>query len=353
MNSNPLRAPRKRRQPMAVPHRPALALAALSTIPLALTACGTQVTGGPDAPSAAGGAEEAVGITNCGRELTFDAAPANVVGMMPSQTEMLIRLGLQDSLVGQAQTEVSALPDDIADAAGDVPVLSTDAPPAREDLLAAGPDLVVAPTEYEFTAEQGFASIEQLKENGAQAYVATGGCADRRNTAEVTDVLTDIENLGAIMRVPEEAEKLAKDAEDRLAAVEEAIDGEERPTVAQVYVEGGSLTAIGAGVEADIIATAGGENVFDPDAPEFEDFFAAEINPEEIVSRDPEAVVFGVSGPDQEEKAREYIQNTFPDVAAVENDALIAVPQADLHPGTLGNIDSVEAIAQALYPDAF
>ncbi len=357
MNSNPLRTPvrplRKRPRPAAGPRRPAFVLAALSAIPLALTACGTGVTGGPDGSSAAEGAQETVNVTNCGRELTFDATPANVVGMMPSQTEMLIRLGLQDSLVGQAQTEVSALPDDIADAAEDVPELSTDAPPAREDLLAAGPDLVVSPTEYEFTAEQGFASIDQLKENGAQAYVATGGCAERRNTAEVTDVVTDIGNLGAIMRVPDEAEKLSADAEERLAAVEEAIEGEERPTVAQVFVEGESLTAIGAGVEADIIATAGGENVFDPDAPEFEDFFAAEINPEEIISRDPEAIVFGVSGPDQAEKTREYIQSTFPDVAAVENDTLIAVPQADLHPGTLGNIDSVETIAEGLYPDAF
>ncbi|MFD0772453.1 ABC transporter substrate-binding protein [Streptomonospora algeriensis] len=325
-------------------------LAVLSALPLALTACGTGVTSDP---SNSAGPEETVEVTNCGRELTFDTAPENLVGMMPSQTEMLIRLGLQDSLVGQAQTDVSTLPDDIADAAADVPVLSTDAPPAREDLLAAAPELVVSPTEYEFTAEQGFASIDQLEENGAQAYVATGGCADRRNTAEVTDVLTDITDLGAIMRVPDAAEELSAEAGNRLSAVDEAIDGSKRPTVAQVYVEGESLSAIGAGVEADIIKRAGGDNVFDPDAPEFAEFFAAEINPEEIISRDPEAIVFGVSGPAQEEKTREYLQSTFPDVAAVENDVLIALPQADLHPGTLGNIDSVEAIAEGLHPDAF
>ncbi|MBB4932789.1 iron complex transport system substrate-binding protein [Lipingzhangella halophila] len=325
-------------------------LAALSAIPLALTACGTGVTSDP---SNSQGPEETVEVANCGRKLTFDTTPENVVGMMPSQTEMLIRLGLQDSLVGQAQTDVSTLPEDIAEKAAEVPVLSTDAPPAREDLLATAPDLVVSPTEYEFTAEQGFASIDQLNENGAQAYVATGGCADRRNTAEVTDVLADITDLGAIMRVPEEAEELSTEAEDRLSAVDEAIGGSQRPSVAQVYVEGESLSAIGAGVEADIIKRAGGDNVFDPEAPEFAEFFAAEINPEEITSRNPEAIVFGVSGPAQEEKTREYLQSTFPDVAAVENDALIAVSQADLHPGTLGNIGAVETIAEELHPGAF
>jgi iron complex transport system substrate-binding protein len=326
------------------------ACAALAVVPLALTACGTGVISDPAATESSG---PTVTITNCGRELSFDTAPESVVGLMPSQTELLIRLGVRDSIVGQAQTEVSALPEDIADQAADIPVISADAPPTREDLLAVAPDFVASPTEYEFTAEQGFASIEQLNENGAQAYVATGGCADRRNAAELTDVLTDIADLGAILRVPDRAEELAQDTEERLAAVEAAISDSPRPAVAQVYVEGNSLSAIGAGIEADIIRTAGGDNVFDPDAPEFADFFAAQINPEEIISRAPEAMVFGVSGPQHEEQTREYLRNTFPDVPAVEDDVLIAVPASDLYPGSLGNIDAVETIAQELYPDAF
>ncbi|MGW5877233.1 ABC transporter substrate-binding protein [Nocardiopsis terrae] len=324
--------------------------AALLAAPLVLTACGTGVTSDQAASDASG---DTVTVTNCGRELSFDTAPGSVVGLMPSQTELLLRLGVRDSMVGQAQTEVSALPEDVAEQADGIPVLSTDAPPAREDLLAVAPDLVAAPTEYEFTAEQGFASIEQLDENGAQAYVATGGCADRRNTAQVTDVLTDVTDLGAILRVPEEAERLVQDTEERLAAVEEAISGSEQPSVAQVYVEGNSLSAIGAGIEADIIRTAGGANVFDPDSPEFADFFAAQINPEEIVGRSPEAIVFGVSGPEHEEQTREYLRDTFPEVPAVENDLLVAIPASDLYPGALGNVDAVETIAQELYPDAF
>ncbi|WP_150244069.1 ABC transporter substrate-binding protein [Nocardiopsis quinghaiensis] len=326
------------------------AWAALAVAPLVLTACGTGVTSAPEASETS---EGTVTVTNCGRDLSFDTAPSRVVGLMPSQTELLIRLGAGGSVVGQAQTEVSALPDDIAEQAADIPVLSADAPPTREDLLTVAPDLVASPTEYEFTAEQGFASIEQLDENGAQAYVATGGCADRRNTAEVTDVLTDIDDLGAILRVPDAAEELIQDTEERLAAVEAAISDSPPPAVAQVYVEGNSLSAIGAGIEADIIRTAGGDNVFDPDGPEFADFFAAQINPEEIISRAPEAIVFGVSGPEHEEQTREYLRSTFPEVPAVENELLIAIPGSDLYPGALGNIDAVETIAQELYPDAF
>ncbi|RKS08467.1 iron complex transport system substrate-binding protein [Nocardiopsis sp. Huas11] len=347
MTGNDLRpASRRRFRPLKL----STAWAALAVLPLALTACGSGVTADSADTEASG---QTVAVTNCGRELTFDTTPSSLVGLMPSQTELLLRLGAGDSIVGQAQTEVSALPDDIADEAADIPVLSADAPPAREDLLAVAPDFVVAPTEYEFTAEQGFAGIDQLNENGAQAYVATGGCADRRNTAEVADVLTDIADLGAILDLPDAAEELTQDVENRLAAVEDAISGSAQPTVAQVYVEGNTLSAIGAGIEADIIRTAGGDNVFDPDAPEFADFFAAQINPEEIISREPDAIVFGVSGPEHEEETREYLRSTFPDVPAVEGDLLIALPASDLYPGALGNIDAVEAIAQELYPDAF
>lgn len=311
-----------------------------------LTACGAGV----DTENAAGDGSQPVTVTDCGRELTFASAPQRVVGLMPTQTDLLLRLGVGDRLVGQAQTGVSDLPADTAREASDIPVLSVDAPPAREDLLEASPDFVVAPTSYEFTAAQGFADIGQLERSGAKAYIATGGCADRRNSAKVTDVLTDIDNLGAILRVPDTADRLIAETRARLHAVDTAIAGRPRPSVAQVYVEANTLTAIGAGIEADIIKRAGGTNVFDASSPEFADFFAAEINPEEIIARAPDVIVFGVTDDDHEKRTRDYLRRTFPDVPAVRDGRLIAVAASDLYPGTLGNIGAVETIARGLHP---
>lgn len=343
--------PRSARSPRSIRTSVSVAGLALFT-PLVLVACGGGVT--PDFSSGSADAQNhTVSITNCGRELNFESTPTRIVGMMPSQTELLLRLGAQDHVVGQAQVDTSSLPEDVADKATNIPTISGDAPPSREDLLATSPDLVVSPTEYEFTAAQGYASIEQLSDNGAHAYVATGGCADRRNSAEVSDVFTDIRNLGKILAVSDTADKLVSEAEGRLSSISDAIKDHDKLSVAQVYVEGNTLGAIGAGVEADIIKKAGGANVFDPQSPEFNDFFAAEINAEEIVQRNPEAIVFGISSPSQEQQIRSYLRKTFPDVPAVQEDRLIAIPQSDLYPGTLGNIDAVETIAHKLYPDAF
>ncbi|WP_016698817.1 ABC transporter substrate-binding protein [Actinoalloteichus spitiensis] len=324
----------------------------LLTSVVLVAGCGSSVTADSSAPPS-GTPGEGVTIDNCGREILVAEPPTAAVGLSPGPTELLLRLGLADLLVGQAQTQSAPLPDDVAELASDVPVLGQAAPPAREDLLAVEPDFVFSPTTYEFTAEQGFASLEQLDEAGVTAYVATGGCAERRMEGTVEDVLVDIENLGEIFGVREEAAALVERGRADLDEVDERIREAERPTVAQVYVEGRTLSAIGAGIEYDMIHRAGGDNVFSPDDEAFSNFFAAQITPEVLAAENPDALVFKVSGPEQEEATASYLTSTFPEMTAVREGRLIAINSADTMPGTLGNIEVVRAIAEALHPEAF
>ncbi|MFC3275605.1 ABC transporter substrate-binding protein [Agromyces mediolanus] len=316
---------------------------------LSLTACGSGVSGGP----AADGAAAAVTIMNCGREVGIASEPTAVVGMSPSQTELLLRLGLADRLVGQAQTATAPLPGDLTDEAAGIPVLSETTPPSREELLRVEPDFVFSPTTYEFTAEQGFASLEQLDEAGVAAYVATGGCFDRRMAGTVDDLFVDLKNLGEIFGVQDAADGLIQEGAAQLAEIETAVAGRELPRVAQVYVEGSTLSAIGAGIEYDIVRLAGGDNVFSPDDPQFADFFAAQISPESLAALDPDALVFAVADAEQERATVDYLTRTFPTLSAVRQGRLIPVSAADTFPGTLGNISVVREIAEQLHPDAF
>ena len=329
--------------------RSTLSLVALGVSAALVAGCGSSVA--PTAP--AGAAGQAVTITNCGRDVTVPGVPKAAVGLSPSQTELLVRLGLADSLVGQAQTATAPLPDDIADLAADVPVLSESGPPSREQLLNARPDFVFSPTTYEFTAEQGFASLEQLRQAGVAAYVATGGCAERRMSGTVEDVFTDLENLGKLFAAPDEAAPLIEKGKADLAAVDTAIAGRAKPKVAQVYLEGTTVTAIGAGIEYDIIRRAGGDNVFSPQDPQFAKFFAAQITPEALAAANPDALVFAVNGPEHERATADYLNRTFPDMTAVREQRLIAIDAADTYPGTLGNVSVVRQIAERLHPDAF
>lgn len=346
--------------------RPVLPLAAIGVAGL-LAACGQAVdsptsaapdqSGNPATGSAEPGATQAapapVNVNSCGTEITVQAPAQRVVGMSPGSTELLLRLGAADRLVGQAQVDIGDLPDDVAAEVADVPALSGDVPPAREDLLATEPDLVVTQTTYELTAEQGFASQEQLQEAGASAYVATAGCFDRRAEGTVTDLFTDIDNLGLLLGVPDEATALVEEYQSELTDIETATAEEEPLTVAQVFVAGSDLSVIGAGIERDIIDRAGGQNVFQADEPQFADFFAAQVNPEVVAERNPDAFVFAAATEDDEQAVRDYLLRTFPDSTAVQEDRMIAINTNDTLPGAPGNVRAVRAIAEGLYPDAF
>lgn len=322
---------------------------ALAAVTLFLNGCGTAVTNTPTETDASG----AVTVENCGVDVTVSGAPTAAVGMHPAQTELLLRLGLADNLAGQAQAEGKTLPADIAPLAEGIPVIGGMMPPSREDLLSVEPDFVYSPTTYEFSADQGFASIEQLNDAGAAVYVASGGCQDRRVTGEVADLFTDLTNIGEIFGVQEEAAELSAENQAVLDEVAQAISGVDKLRVAQVYYEGGTLQAIGAGIEYDILKLAGSDNVYTPDQDLFASFFAATITPESLAAEEPDAIVFSTWGAEHEAETREYLSKTFPDMPAVRDNRVIAVSSADVFPGTLGNISVVRQIAEQLYPDKF
>lgn len=324
-------------------------IALLAASILTLTGCGTAVTSPADGEDLA----DAVTVQNCERQVTVERTPEAVVGMHPAQTELLLRLGLDERLAGQAQATSQALPDDVAPLAADIPVIGDAMPPSREDLLSTEPDFVYSPTTYEFTAEQGFASIEQLEQAGAAVYVAAGGCKDRRMSGEVTDLFIDLENLGTIFGVEDAAAELIEQSKAELEEVAAAVADVDRLRVAQVYVDGTTLQGIGAGIEYDILRSAGAENIFTPEQPAFADFFAATISPESLAAEEPDALVFSVYDEAHEIATRQFLTNTFPDMPAVREGRLIAVSSADVFPGTLGNISIVRQIAEELYPEAF
>ena len=314
-----------------------------------LAGCGQAVT--PTAAAELPG-QAAETIQNCGRTLSFAAVPQRAVAMTPGQSELMVKLGLAEKVVAEAQTKGGELVPELK-AGGKVKQLSDQMPPSREILLGVSPDFVYSPTGYEFTAEQGFASMEQLKQAGAESYIATAGCLERRSSAEVKDLLTDIENIGAVFGAREQAKAVRGEAAEALSRVEKAVAGKEQPSVVELFVEGNTMAAIGAGIEYDMIRTAGGKNVFSPSDPAFAKFFSAVIAPETLVQKDPEVIVFTTLDKAHEDATRAFLREKFPEVAAVKNSRMVAIDSDDVMPGTWGNIRAVEQIAKALHPDAF
>ena len=310
-----------------------------------LVGCGQSVSEVNEAKSSQSGTK----ITNCSVEHTYPAESKKVVALSPGQADIVARLGAGDKIAGIAQLNGEKMPASLTDQGHTPPVLSENTPPTREQLLKVQPDLVLAPTTYEFNAEQGYATQEQLKQSGAETYVAASGCLDNRSKAKVHDFFTDLDAYGKILGREDDAKKLAEQAQQQLDDATARYEGKSKKSVAQLYIEGNNVTAIGAGIEHSIAEAAGADGVFNPDDAAFKEFFAAEVSREEILKKNPEAIVFTTTSPEQEQASRKWMKENLSEVTAVKEDRLIAIPAADMLPGTWGNIDAVTTISQKLY----
>jgi iron complex transport system substrate-binding protein len=309
-------------------------------------ACGTVTAEG--ASSSAEQAGYPFTVENCGRKVTIPKAPRRVVSMHPSITELMIQLGLGDKVVAQAQDALGEPSPDLAKQVDAIPSISKDTPPNREVLLAQRPDLVLSGTEYEFSTDQGFAGYADLAAAGAQSFVATAGCKARRSAGTVEDTFTDLAFLGKAFGVQDRAARLEKDARAQLAQVA-AIVGDDAPVrAAQIYVEGGKLYAIGGAVEIDVLRLGGGKNVFAGDG-RFDDFYAAEVNPEVVLDKAPDALVFAVNSPEHEAETRAYIAKHLADTPAAKAGRLVAVDNTFVQPGTLSAIEGARVVAEGLH----
>ncbi len=325
------------------PARP-VALSAL--LALVAAGCGTVTT---DSSSAGPGAGYPVTVSSCGVESTLDARPERVVSLHPSTTDTLARLGVADTIVARAQTAAGEVAPDVAEEVASIPTISEDSPPTRELLLEQEPDLVLAPTEFEFSADQGYAGREDLEAVGAGTHVAAAGCVDRRSEGTIEDAFDDLDALATLFDVEEAAAEVEQEARAELAEVEQIVGDAEPVPTAQVYVEGGTLYAIGGAIEIDILRQAGARNVFEDDPSRFADFFSAEVSPEVVLEQQPEALVFTVTDEKHARETEAFLRDRLADTPAVREDRLVAIDNGLVYPGTLRAIEAARTVAEALH----
>lgn len=261
--------------------RPALAVV---PVVLALSACaGGTDDAAPSAASATGGFSP-VTVDNCGTEVTVDSAPQRIVSIKSTATEMLLSLGLADRMVGTAFSD-GPLPEDLADDASGIPVLS-DQVPGQEALLAAQPDFVYAGWESTFSAD-GAGDRDTLQQLGIGTYVSPAACKEE---GYMPDPLTfdglfdEFREAGALFGAEDRAEELIADQQATLDSVTPADGG----TTALWYSSGTDTPYVGAGIGSPqmILDAAGLTNIF----ADVHDTWTS-AGWEQIVAADPDVIV--------------------------------------------------------------
>jgi iron complex transport system substrate-binding protein len=320
-----------------MPRRTAV-LATTLVATVALSSCGLAA-GDETADTDAEGAYPLT-VDNCGAEVTFDAAPEQVVLLKSAAVPFLAELDVLDRVTARAGEYPRDYYDDETWAQlQEVPALTgrTDTSGhlqiSKEVVIGEEPDLVLG--EVDNLSRDTLAAVDiPLLEEPAM-------CAEGVDGPGFDDVADQLTTYGEVFDRRDEAAAAVADVEERVAELSAEPAGE-RQTAAVLYptVGGGVTYAYGTRSMAHpILEAAGFENVFaDADERVFE------VTAEELLGRDPDVMILlhSAGDPDEVEAAVTGLPGAD-DLSAVQDDALMPLLFNYVEPPTPL---SVEGLAQ-------
>jgi iron complex transport system substrate-binding protein len=164
------------------------------------------------------------------------------------------------------------------------------------------------------------------------------------------EVYADIELVGEALDAQPDAADVVAGMRDRVAAVEEAVAGEDRPrTFYEVSLFSGSIYTAGEGsFLASLIEIAGGD-------PILGDATTTAIQLEDLVEADPEVILLGDAAYDPSITAESVAQRQgWGEMTAVVEGRVIPMPEDILitRPGPR-IVDGLQALAHAIHPETF
>lgn len=311
----------------------------LFVVALSLNACTASAPVATEAPTSAVTEASSISafpmtvIDGNGREVTIDSAPARIISLSPSNTEILFAVGAGALVVGD--TEYCDYP---AEAVSLTKVGGYSADSISiETIVSLKPDLVIAEGSSQTTV------IEALEQANIKVLAI--------NSKSFEDVYANIELIGKVTDNEAEAIALVNEMKARVSAVTEKISSvpeEEHPTVFWEIWDEPLMTAGPNTFVGQMIRLAGGVNIF---AELTEDWPA--VSAEEIVQKNP-AVIMGPDSHGDKLIAEQLAARPgWDQVDAVKNNRIYLIDgNISSRPGPR-IVDALESIAKSLYPDLF
>ncbi len=300
--------------------------------------------------TASGALAEPVSVQSCNRQITFEQPPRRAVSNDVNLTEMMLVLGLQDSMAGYSGISGwKTLDEDIRAGVAELPELA-ERYASKEVLIGADADFYFAGWNYGLKVG-GEVTPETLAPFGIQVYELTESCihVGEKAPASMDDMYNDLSNLGLIFDVSERAQTLIEGYKAELEAFTSTLRTGAEPVRVFVY-DSGQDTPLSAGLYAmpnALIEAAGGVNILNDLEKSW-----ARIGWETVIERNPQVIVIINYGEvTAEEKRRFMLTNpAFADVDAVKNDRFVVLEYVEATPGPR-NIGAVKTLAAAFWDE--
>ena len=266
-----------------------------------------------------------------GNEVTIEEKPETVVSILPSVTETLFALGLDEEIIGVSDYDTYPEAALEKDKIGDMDM-------NPEKIISLNPDVAFL-SKYNF--DNHLDTIKQFEELGIKVVII-----DTEESFEAT--YASIELIGKITGQTEEAEEVVSSMKEELAAIEEKASKitEKKKVWVEVSPQPDIYTAGQDTFMNEMLNIIGAEN-----AATGEGWYSA--NEEEAVQLNPDVII--VTYGDFVEKAVEQVlgRNGWQEVTAVKNKAVYDV-DSDMTTRTGPRlVDGVEELGKAIYPEIF
>jgi iron complex transport system substrate-binding protein len=307
---------------------------------------------------AAAAQEEAaypVTVESCGVSTTYEAAPERVLTFDTSFLEIMLELGLRESIIGVWPNPQDRIAEEYAELVTDVAVISEESwpPPGLETILSFDPDFVYGGYGYVFSEESGV-TPESLAEAGVNSYSLIESCIGAEAgmiDPSMETIYTDIRRIGAIFGVSERAVEIIAEMEANVEAVQAQL-GEIEAPLRVFYFGGGDaapFTTGRYGMPTALIGAAGGENILIAVEDDW-----TEVSWETVITADPEVIILETSSwATAEDRIAELMAvPALADVTAIREQRFVELPYLMAIP-SLRNDESVAQLAEAFYPDRF
>ena len=286
---------------------------------------------------------EVVTIENEGMTITFEEAPKKAISINQHVTEVMLALGLEDSMVGTAYLD-DVIYEPLQAAYKEVPVLAEQYP-SKEQIISTEADFIYGGWASAFN-EKNVASREELQGLDIDTYLQSSSV---KVAPTLEDVQKDITNIAAIFRVEERGKALIEEMNEDIKAIQTKIPENTDPLNVLVFDSGETdvFTATQNFMNT-LITMAGGKNVFG----DIEDNWAT-VSKEDAVERGADVVVVIDYGQTTAEEKIAFLKAdpALSQIPAVQNDRFVVLPLSAASEG-VRVAEALEILVNGFYPEA-
>ncbi|MEC1305087.1 ABC transporter substrate-binding protein [Lysinibacillus capsici] len=265
-----------------------------------------------------------------GKDITLEAPPEKIVSLIPSNTEILFGLGLNDEIVGVTDNDdyppEAAEKDKVGGMEYDI-----------EKIIALKPDIVFS---HESSMSLSEEAIAQLESAGLKVFVV-------KNAQDFNETYTTIEQLGRATGKLPEAEKIVANMKAKVEEVLSKVkDVEPKKVLVEASDEPDIYTAGNGTFMNAMLEMINAENV----AVDGDNWY--KIDAEQIIAKNPDVIVVTYHYvPDILTKIPK--RAGFDTINAVKNNAIVQVDESTTSRQGPRLAEGLEELAKAIYPEVF